>query len=147
MAVTNADELTILLGKKNGTFQQGGSFPGVVGNLAVGDFNGDGKLDVASWSYTGINVLLGNGDGTFQAAKESVFNEPLYSIAAGDFNHDGKLDLAALDGGDPSVVVLLGNGDGTFQSPVSYPADLSPMSIAVADFDGDGVLDLAVSNW
>jgi hypothetical protein len=147
VAVTNAQDLTVLLGRKNGTFLQGGSFPGVFGALAVGDFNGDGKLDVASAGYLAVNVLLGNGDGTFQAAKETSINLGIDFIAAGDFNHDGKLDLAAVGSGSSVVLVMLGNGDGTFQPPATYPVDAWPTSIAVADFNRDGSLDLAVSSW
>jgi hypothetical protein len=147
VTVTNAQDLTILLGRKNGTFQQGGSFPGASGQLVVGDFNGDGKLDVASVGYLTVNVLLGNGDGTFQAAKETSTVLDVDFIAAGDFNHDGKLDLAAVGSGSSVVLVMLGNGDGTFQSPASYAVDDWPTSITVADLNKDGSLDLAVSSW
>ncbi len=147
VAVTGYGDLTILLGRKDGTFQQGGTFPGAFGRLAVGDFNNDGKLDVASVNGDSINVLLGNGDGTFQPAIATPVNEDIDFIAAGDFNHDGKLDLAAVGFEYPSVFVLVGNGDGSFQQPVSYPVDQWPTSIAVADFNGDGWLDLAVSSW
>ena len=143
--------LYVLLGRKNGTFVPAGSFPTGTTfprQLAVGDFNGDGKLDVAvADGSNGVDILLGNGDGTFQSPRTVTIADGSYFIAAGDFNHDGKLDLAALGNGGNSVQILLGNGDGTFRAPVAYPVDESPMSIAVADFNADGHLDLAVSNW
>jgi uncharacterized protein (TIGR03437 family) len=87
--------------------------------------------------------LLGNGDGTFQAAiNYGPVNFPL-SITVGDLNGDGKADLVV---GAVDLSVLLGNGDGTFQSPVVYAAGTVPRYPAVGDFNGDGVSDLAVAN-
>jgi hypothetical protein len=112
-------------------------------SIAVGDFNGDGKLDIAvanSDTYQ-IEILLGNGDGTFTAlARYTVGPAPL-SIAAADLNHDGSLDLvvASLD---YTVSVLLGNGNGTFQSAKNYRTTAGPLVLQVADANGDGVPDL-----
>ena len=151
LAGVTLQDVHILLGNGNGAFRDAGTFPvgKSAGGLAVGDFNHDGKLDVAAALEDGtVNVLLGNGDGTFQAPKGSHIHSYTGTLAVGDFNHDGKLDLVGIpsDQFEKSVIqVLLGNGDGTFQPPVDYTVNANPRSIAVADFNHDGKLDLAVS--
>jgi hypothetical protein len=141
--------VSVLLGKGDGTFQTpatyaAGPLPSAV---TVADFNGDGKLDVAVGNSNGnnssISILLGNGDGTFQAAVNYSVPCCPSSVTAADFNEDGKLDLVAATN---AASVLLGNGDGTFQSVLNYGTASSPGGVAVGDFNGDGHLDLAVSN-
>jgi len=112
------------------------------------DFNGDGKLDlaVANSASSNVSILLGNGDGTFQAPLNLNVGSGPVSVVAGDFNGDGKLDLAVANSASNDVSILLGNGDGTFQSAVEYAADAGPQWIVSGDFNGDGKLDLAVAN-
>ncbi len=159
LAVVNnlSSTVSILLGNGDGTFNPATGSPINVGSVpesvAVGDFNGDGKLDLAvvNWVDEDVSILLGNGDGTFTPASTptvSVGTDP-NSVAVGDFNGDGKLDLAVSNYVDSTVSILLGNGDGTF-TPASTPTvsvGFWPTSVAVGDFNGDGKLDLAVANY
>jgi hypothetical protein len=121
--------------------------------VAVGDWNGDGKQDLAvvNSGSSSVSILQGNGDGTFQPAKSySVGTNPVF-LAAGDFNQDHNADLAVALAGDISngqtggVSILLGNGDGTFQAARNLSTDAIPNSLALGDFDGDGRPDLAVA--
>jgi hypothetical protein len=148
--------VSVLLGNGDGSFQPPRSFgPGFNISVAVGDFNGDGALDLAVANATNpgtVSVLLGNGDGSFQAvASYAIGNNPT-SVAVGDFNGDGFPDLAvAYWGSSPDflggVSVLLGNGDGSFQRPRNLVAGDLPHSVAVCDLNGDGAVDLAVANF
>jgi hypothetical protein len=124
-----------------------GSGPSAV---AVRDFNGDRIPDlvVANYNSRTVSVILGNGDGTFQAAQSYDCGFGPSAVAVGDFNGDGTPDLAVTNGSFPvgTVSILLGNGDGTFQSAASYIVDTGPSAVAVGDFNGDGTPDLAVTN-
>jgi hypothetical protein len=114
----------------------------------VGDFNGDGLMDVAVPSWTGakVTVLLGKGNGGFRIGSSlAVGNKPSW-VAVADVNGDGFLDLAVSNAGDATVSVLLGNGDGTFQAQKPFSVRTKPVYVVAADFNGDKRPDLAVVN-
>jgi uncharacterized protein (DUF2141 family) len=113
----------------------------------TGDFNGDGKLDVAVVNYSQVEVWLGNGNGTFASAVLYNAGKEPQAIASADVNGDGKLDLLVANHGDNNVSVLIGKGDGTFGAPTNFATGTWPSAIAVADFNGDGKLDLAITSF
>ena len=92
------------------------------------------------------SVLLGNGNGTFQAKQSFGTGNAPYSVAVADFNGDGKSDLVTADQDGNTASVLLGNGNGTFQAKQSFGTGSTPYSVAVADFNGDGVKDLVTAD-
>jgi uncharacterized repeat protein (TIGR01451 family) len=116
--------------------------------LVTGDFNGDGKVDlaVANSGNDTVTILLGNGDGTFTAGTPVTAGAGPHWLVTGDFNEDGKLDLAVVNSSSDTVSILLGNGDGTFTLNSSPSTGSGPFAIAAGDFDADGHLDLAVTN-
>jgi uncharacterized protein (TIGR03437 family) len=161
-------QLAVALGRGDGTFGAssiiGSSAALYLTSVLAGDFNGDGKVDLAAYAYSGlifIDVLPGNGDGTFGSPVQTGISRvgglqgPLSATA--DFNKDGKLDLVAGD------AIFAGNGDGTFRFPVYFgpvaqpcgsapnpavqvPCDYGHAATVVADFNGDGLPDLAAGS-
>jgi VCBS repeat protein len=157
----------VLLGLGNGTFENPGPLvrtstrpagplrPGTApratsvigGPVAVGDFNGDGNIDVAYVGDDGggVQIFLGNGNGTFRKPpRGSTCSFAGYEVAIADFNNDGIPDIAFASDGD--VGVCLGNGNGTFGKTVLLPngGDFTGQSILAYDLNGDGNMDIAV---
>jgi hypothetical protein len=153
---TSITEFYLYLGNGNGTFQTGVPIPAANRwplSAVVGDFNGDGNLDIAvsAQNGDGIDVFLGNGNGTFQTATTypTCFAGFTGGTVSADFNGEGKLDLAVVcEDSQGGMNVLLGNGDGTFKPAVAYHAGTyNDTSIAVGDFNADGKLDIAISSF
>ncbi len=151
-----SDDLTIMLGNGNGTFQSSQMNVGTgMAEIAVGDFNRDGKKDLAiPGSQARLFLLNGVGDGTFvqqptlQLIAESTLGRDGTDIDVGDFNRDGIQDLVvAVSLNGSNTVILIGNGNGTFRAPhiITEPQIRIPQYQAVADYNGDGSQDLALS--
>ena len=140
----------ILLGNGDGTFRLGADLPTNMESLVAGDFNNDGKPDLAiSFRTGGVGIMLGKGDGSFQRAS-ALLKGQSHSLVVADFNHDGNLDVAAVGGTLSFTTVLstyLGNGDGTLQAAKNkgIRTGVGPGGAAAADFDGDGNTDLAIT--
>jgi len=115
-------------------------------SLALADFNQDGTLDLVAVGGL-ASILLGNGDGTFQAPVTYPHGGSGNTVAVGDLNLDARLDLAVTNEDDDRVAVLLGNGDGTFQPWTGYPMGQRPMSVLIVDLDLNGYPDLVASNY
>jgi hypothetical protein len=168
--------LSALLGNGDGTFQPAKTSPtGIPAgiwqqSLAVGDFNDDGMLDVASGNNDyyhnyyggtggdGVSILLGNGDGTFKPDVPLPGYGGWWFVATGDLNGDNKVDIvvtsnrAAGSMGGTGVYVLLGRGDGTFAYvPAPQQSSYGPESYytpVLADFNRDGKMDVGVpTGW
>ncbi len=147
-------KVAILLGRGDGTFQPpllfdsplSSNIPSRV-NIKIADLNGDGHNDLVITSDFDphTHVLLGNGDGTFQASRD--FNSVGPGLAIADLNGDGKPDLIETQYASGTVGYALGNGDGTFQHQQVFKSGEAPVAVAVvADYNGDGLPDLIVAN-
>ena len=120
-------------------------------SVAAGDFNSDGKPDLAVVNFSDsagtVAILVGDGQGHFSLTDTYRVGRRPFSITASDFNNDGKTDLAVANFFSASVTLLRGDGTGKF---ITLVPDLNvgggPISIAAADFNADGKADLAVAN-
>jgi hypothetical protein len=141
LAVAEGAHVTLLFNTGNGSFKSPVDLGITAQSVISADFNGDGKADLGlagvpidSQTQDGIAILLGNGDGTFQAPIYTRTNAT--DLVAADLNADGKIDLVVGN----VLSVLLGNGDGTFLPVGDYIATVN--SFAVADIDGEGHPDI-----
>ena len=146
--------VNIYLGNGDGTFQAAKNYPVATTAsssriLAMGDFNGDGFQDLVA-TNPGLNqvgVILGNGDGTFNAPSSYDVGPQPWNVVVGDINQDGFLDLAVASDGSGSASILQGNGDGTFQAYTTATVGSQQVgSVALGDFNGDGYPDLATTS-
>jgi hypothetical protein len=142
---TNGTDLSILLGNGDGTFTLGTTPPAVpyASGVTAGDFNEDGKLDLAMVDSNGVDILMGNGDGTFQSPT-TVSGGSFYSqqITVADFNNDGHLDFAGVYNGN--AYIFLGDGTGAFTmgTAATVSQDAEGFGIVAGDFNGDGKMDV-----
>lgn len=119
-------------------------------SIATGDFNGDGKPDLATANSAtnSVSILLNTGSGDFGTKTDIVVGSQPRAVLARDFDGDGKLDLAVAVASSSSntVEILLGTGTGSFNPTTTLITGMTPVALASADFNGDGKPDLAVAN-
>ncbi|MFD2079031.1 Repeat domain-containing protein [Actinopolymorpha cephalotaxi] len=156
VADSGSNNVSILLGTGTGTFGAATNFALGGGTsprgVAVGDFNTDGRADLAVTNQASgnLSVLLGTGTGGFGAATNyTVGNQP-FSVAVADLDFDGHEDLVTADGGGSAtgnrISVLLGTGTATFGAASGFSMGTGPQSVVAADFNNDGLPDVATAN-
>ena len=153
-ANVSGGNVSVLLGRGDGTFQSAVFYDSPFGiALAAGDFNGDGAQDLAVLGSDNVHggngrvdLMLGNGDGTFQAPVTVPAGDAPFSVAVADLNRDGKLDAVVSNNatGSKLISVFLGNGDGTLRPRVTYATGQNAQHVEIGDLNADGRLDLLV---
>jgi phospholipase C len=145
--------IAVLLGKGDGTFLATSDSPATnleaPMSIAVADFNQDGTLDLAIANETtgNVDILTGQGDGTFKTKYTTITaGAGASAIVAADFNGDGKADLAVVNKTVGTVTIFLATTGGAFASGVTYATAAGPSSLVVGDFNNDGVLDIVTTN-
>ena len=162
LAGTGTNAASVMLGNGDGTFRPKVNYPvgGQAQDLAAGDFNGDGRLDlVVSLSdiVSSLSLLTGNGDGTFNAPvnfPNTGAQEDSPAVVATDLDNDGRLDVVLAHAiacfvspcvAARTITVMLGFGDGTFQLPFDIEVGTGMSRIVVGDFNRDGIKDLGIA--
>lgn len=123
------------------------TYPHLGGTHIAADFNGDGRLDLAGGSATTVQLMIGNGDGTFQPKTVFEIGFAAQDLAAGDFNGDGRLDVAVgLGSPQMSLALLLGTGTGSFSAPTYLPntTGFDSPGVLASDLNSDGKLDVVL---
>jgi hypothetical protein len=155
-AISGSGNVAVFRGNGDGTFQAAQTFaagPSPVA-IVVADFDGDGRPDVtttndgppASGDPGHAVLLLGNGDGTLQAARRFAIGDSPWAMVTADFDADGRVDVATANIESNNVSVLLNAGSGSFHPLVAFGAGNTAWALAAGDFNGDGRPDLAVVN-
>lgn len=155
-SINDTHTLTVLLGKGDGTFQPQQTFNAAAApkDLGVGDFNGDGFVDLVTANAPStvvpgtISLYLGNGDGTFPTQSHFRVGIQPSAVATADFDHDGHADVAVANsiGAPGTIGVLLGNGDGSLKPQQAYAAGSQPDFVVAADVNHDTFADLVVAS-
>src|SRR5687767_6274518 len=162
LAATSGIRVGVMLGNGDGTFRPRVNYAAGAQSqdLAAGDFNSDGRVDLAvsliSSEFT-LALLTGNGDGTFNAPitfDNTAAQDDSPAIVATDLDNDGRLDLVLAHMlscfvtpcvAARNITVMLGFGDGTFQTPFEIDLGTGMSRIAVGDFNSDGIKDLGIA--
>ena len=150
-STTGTNGVGVMLGNGNGVFKAATTFSIGAGltpvNLAIGDVNGDGKLDITTANYQNdsASILLGNGNGTFLVSNPVTLGDGPKMVALADMNNDGKLDLVSVNYLGNNISIALGNGNGTFLPAVHKATIFQPKQLKITDMNGDGKLDVLVS--